>query len=108
MKEKIKNFFGFLGRAWRGGIHGKFGILLGIFAFGMFIRMFIGDVSIQKLIVNTWHLHTEQEQLAAERAELRTLQRHIELLQGYSADYVEEMGLKKLNMGDAEYRILKI
>ncbi len=108
MKEKIKNFFGFIGRAWSDGIYGKFGIVMLVFALFIFVRMFWGDVNVQKLIINVWRLHGEQEQLAAEVEKLQKIQRHIELLQGYSADYVEELGLKYLNIGDAKYKILKI
>ncbi|HIS71083.1 MAG TPA: hypothetical protein IAD02_03820 [Candidatus Enterousia intestinigallinarum] len=108
MKEKIKNFFGFIGRAWSDGIYGKFGIVMLVFALFIFVRMFWGDVNVQKLIINVWRLHGEQEQLAAEQEKLQKIQRHIELLQGYSADYVEELGLKYLNIGDAKYKILKI
>lgn len=108
MKEKIKNFFGFIGRAWTDGIYGKFGIVMLVFALFIFVRMFWGDVNVQKLIINVWRLHGEQEQLAAEQEKLQKIQRHIELLQGYSADYVEELGLKYLNIGDAKYKILKI
>ena len=108
MEEKIKNFFGFIGRAWTDGIYGKFGIVMLVFALFIFVRMFWGDVNVQKLIINVWRLHGEQEQLAAEQEKLQKIQRHIELLQGYSADYVEELGLKYLNIGDAKYKILKI
>lgn len=108
MKEKIKNFFGFIGRAWSDGIYGKFGIVMLVFALFIFVRMFWGDVNVQKLIINVWRLHGEQEQLAAEQEKLQKIQQHIELLQGYSADYVEELGLKYLNIGDAKYKILKI
>ena len=108
MKEKIKNFFVFIGRAWTDGIYGKFGIVMLVFALFIFVRMFWGDVNVQKLIINVWRLHGEQEQLAAEQEKLQKIQRHIELLQGYSADYVEELGLKYLNIGDAKYKILKI
>lgn len=108
MKEKIKNLFDFMKRAWADGIYGKFGILLTLFAIYMFIRMFWGEVNVQRLIINTWHLDEEQEQLVTEQNELKAIKRHIELLQGYSSDYVEELGLKYLNIGDPKLRILKI
>ncbi len=108
MKEKIKNFFAFIKRAWSDGIYGKIGILLTLFAAFMFIRMFWGEVNIQRFIINIWRLNGEQEQLANEQAELQAIRRHIELLQGYSADYVEELGLKYLNIGDPKVKILKI
>ena len=108
MKEKIKNFFSFMGRAWSDGIYGKFGILLTIFAAFMFVRMFWGEVNVQRFVINIWRLNSEQEQLAAEQTELNAIRHHIELLQGYSSDYVEELGLKYLNIGDPKVRILKI
>ena len=108
MKEKIKNFFGFVGRAWSGGIRGKVGILFALFAGFMFIRVFWGDVNVQKFIINIWHLRAEQQTLAEQPAELDALRRHIDLLQNYSPDYVEELGLKYLNMGPGDVKILKI
>ena len=108
MKEKIKNFFGFIGRAWSGGWHGKFGVLATIFAAFAFIRIFWGDVNVQNFIINIWRLNAEQEQLVMEQNKLDAINRHIELLQGYSADYVEELGLKYLNIGDPDTKILKI
>ena len=108
MKEKIKNFFGFIGRAWSGGWHGKFGVLATIFAAFSFIRIFWGDVNVQNFIINIWRLNDEQEQLVMEQNKLDAINRHIELLQGYSADYVEELGLKYLNIGDPDTKILKI
>ena len=107
MKEKIKNFFGFIGRAWRGGWRGKVGILCALFALFMFVRIFWGDVCVQKFVMNIWQLNAEQAQLAAETKKLNTLNQHIELIQGYSADYVQELGLKYLNIGDPDIRILK-
>ncbi len=108
MKGKIKNLFKFIGRAWSGGIRGKAGILLTIFAAFTFVGIFFGDVSIQKFVVNIWRLDAEQTQLAAEQDKLSKLKRHIELLQGYSPDYVEELGLKYLNIGHPKVKILKI
>lgn len=108
MKEKIKNLFAFLGRAWSGGIRGKFGIIACLFALFMFLRIFWGDVNVQNFVVNIWRLNGEQETLEIERDRLNTLIRHIDLLKSYSPDYVSEIGLKYLNIGDAKYKILKI
>ena len=108
MKEKIKIFFGFIKRAWSGGIRGKIGILIAIFAAFMFIRIFWGEVNIQKFIINIWRLNGEQQQLVREQNKLTAMQRHIALLQQYSPDYVEELGLKYLNIGSAEFKILKL
>lgn len=108
MKEKIKNFFGFMGRAWRGGIRGKIGILCAVFAAFMFIRVFMGDVNVQRFVINIWRLNNEQAALTDAQHELESIKRHIELIQGYSADYVDELGLKYLNIGNANLKILKI
>lgn len=108
MKEKIKNFFGFLGRAWSCGIRGKIGILFSVFALFMFVRIFWGEVNVQRFVINIWRLNAEQQQLVAEQNKLNLLNRHIELLQGYSPDYVEELGLKYLNIGDPKFKVLKI
>ncbi len=108
VKGKIKNFFGFIGRAWGGSWRGKAGVLMVAFALFMFVRIFWGAVNVQNFVINIWRLNTEQTQLAAEQEKLNTLNRHIELLQGYSADYVDELGLKYLNIGDPKIKILKI
>lgn len=108
MKGKIKKLFTFLKRAWCGGIYGKCGVILTLFSGFMFIGLFWGDVNIQRFGMNIWRIHNAQEQLSAERATLDTIQHHIELLQNYSPDYVSELGLKYLNIGDPGVKILKI
>jgi hypothetical protein len=107
MKEKIKNLFYFLGRAWSGGIRGKFGILLAAFASLMFIGLFWGNVSVQRVTMNIWHLNKATEQLEAETATLTEIQHHIQLLQNYSPDYIDELGLQYLNIGNPKVKILK-
>ena len=108
MKGKIKNLFAFLSRAWSGGGRGKLGILLSLFAAFMFIGIFWGDVNIQRFTMNIWRLSQARDQLTSEQATLDELNRHIKLLQNYSPDYVEELGLKYLNIGDPSVKILKI
>ena len=108
MKGKIKNLFTFLGSAWSGGARGKLGIILTLFAGFMFVGLFWGDVSIQRFGYNLWQLGNEREHLVAEQTTLKELQHHIELLQNYSPDYIEELGLKYLNVGDPRAKILKI
>lgn len=108
MKEKIKKLFQFMGSAWSGGGRGKLGIIFTLFASFMFIGMFWGDVSIQRFGINVWQLRIEREQMIMEQQTLDELHRHIKLLQNYSPDYVEELGLKYLNIGDSNIKILKI
>ena len=108
MKEKIKNFFGFIGRAWTGGWRGKLGIFLALFAVFMFIRMFVGYTNVQRFVINIWYLNKERIESEQQTAKLNEIRHHIELLRNYSPDYVEELGLQYLNIGDPKYRILKI
>ena len=108
MKEKIKNFFEFIGRAWAGGPRGKWGIACMVLAIFFFGRMFVGDTNVQRFVMNIWHLNNERVELETLTAHLDALRHHIKLLQDYSPDYVEEIGLQYLNIGDAKYKILKI
>ena len=108
MKEKIKNFFGFIGRAWTGGSRGKFGILFALFAVFMFIRMFVGYTNVQHFVMNIWYLNRENIELEQQKDKLKALHHHIQLLKDYSPDYIEELGLQYLNIGDPKFKILKI
>ena len=108
MKDKIKNLFGFMGRAWRGGIRGKAGVFFALVATFMFFRLFFADVNIPRFVANMWNLNAEQQELEKELSKLETMNRHIKLLQNYSPDYVEELGLKYLNIGDPAFKVLKI
>jgi cell division protein FtsB len=107
MKEKIKELLQFLVRGWRGGLRGKIGVVCAVFACVMFVRLFMGQVSVQQFVMNIWRLGAEQEQLVAEQQKLVRIEHSINLLQTHSADYVEELSHKYLNMGAPELRILK-
>ncbi|HOY47690.1 MAG TPA: hypothetical protein PLZ05_03790, partial [Alphaproteobacteria bacterium] len=108
MWDKIKKLFEFMGRAWTGGIRGKLGIFTAFFALFMFVRIFFGEVSIQKFVINIWRLNDEQQQLAVEQKKLDTLKHHIELIQNYSPDYIQELGLKYLNLGSPGSKVLRV
>ena len=109
MKEKIKKFFAFTKSAWSEGPRGKIGLALMILSVFFFVRLFYGEKNLQSFIVNAWHLNRERKELAIAQSELDTLQHHIYLLQhpNSSPDYIEELGLKTLNLGDAEFKELK-
>ena len=107
MKGKIKNLFSFIGRAWSGSLRGKAGVIALMMALIIFVRMFMGERNVQSFVLNIWRLNGEQATLTMETDRLNDLNRHIELLKGYSPDYVSEMGLKYLNIGDSNYKILK-
>ena len=108
MKEKIKNLFAFMGRAWAAGFHGKMGVFMTIVALFWSIGIFTGKTTLQGFIINIWRLNSAQEQLQQEQAKLTLLEKHIDLVQKNSPDYIEELGLKRLNMGDSKTKILKL
>lgn len=108
MREKIKNLFTFVSAAWSAGVHGKIGVLMTVVAIFWSIGIFTGKTTLQGFIINIWRLNTAQEQLVSEQTRLHQLQTHIDLVQQNSPDYIEELGLKRLNMGDAKTKILKI
>ncbi len=109
MKEKIKTFFAFLGRAWTAGSRGKWGIVLMLLALFCFVRLFCGTRNVQSFIMNAWRLNRERAELAVEQQKLSEIQHHIYLLQhpNNSSDYIEELGLQTLNMGNPEFKELK-
>ncbi len=109
MKEKIKNFFNFVGRAWTSGSRGKIGVMLMILSLFLFVRLFCVTRSPQSFIINAWRLSHERSELAIAQQQLSTIQHHIYLLQhpNDSSDYIEELGLQTLNMGNPEFKELK-
>ncbi len=109
MWEKIKNLFSFFKSAWVAGARGKWGIFFMIIALFFFVRLFFGTQNIQNFVINAWHLNRDRTILAAEQAKLQQIQRHVYLLKHNenSADYIEELGLKTLNLGNPEFKELK-
>jgi hypothetical protein len=107
MKGKIKNLFKFIGRAWSGNEHGKIGIFAAIFGIFMFVGLFYSDASIQRFVVNVWKLQDAYEQRDSEQDTLNKLEKHIQLLKENSPDYIQELGLKYLNVGDSKLKVLK-
>lgn len=107
MREKIKNFFTFIGRAWKAGFRGGIGIAMLIFALFLFFRIFSGETTIQSFVMNLWHINQEQTQLTQLQQELKELEHHNNLLQNYSPDYIQEIGLSVLNIGDEKTHILR-
>ena len=84
------------------------GVIMTIVAVFWSIGIFTGKTTLQGFVINIWRLNSAQEQLVAEQAKLDQLKMHISLVQKNSPDYIEELGLKRLNMGDSKTKILKI
>ena len=109
MKEKIKNFFAFIKSAWVEGTRGKIGLVLMILSIFFFVRLFYGTQSIQGFVMNAWRLSHERKELSVVKSDLKQIQYHIYLLQhpNSSPDYIEELGLQRLNIGNPEFKELK-
>ena len=109
MKEKIKIFFDFVRRAWSAGSRGKIGVILMLFSLFLFVRLFCGTRSVQSFVINAWRLNHERTELAIAQDQLKEIQHHIYLLQhpNSSSDYIEELGLRVLNVGNPEFKELK-
>ncbi|MCL2339001.1 MAG: hypothetical protein FWC51_03570 [Proteobacteria bacterium] len=107
MKEKIKNLFAFVGSAWRESARGKVGVILALFAILFFARLFIGTASVESFIIDGFKLSRETAQQKAEQTKLDEVNRHIQLIEQRSPDYIEELTQKYLNLGDPRVRILK-
>jgi cell division protein FtsB len=109
MKEKIKNLFIFMTNAWTTSSRGKFGIILFLVAFVFFIRIFVGNQNIQSYVINIGKLNHARRELTVLQTELKQIQHHIYLLQrpNPDSDYIEELGLKTMNLGNPEFKELK-
>ena len=109
MKKKIKNFFAFLKSAWVSGPRGKWGILLMIISLFLFVRLICVTRNIQVFVIKAWHLNRDRAELSIAEKKLKQIKHHNDLLkEPYSStDYIEEIGLQKLNLGDKEFKELK-
>ena len=109
MKEKIKKFFEFIHNAWTASSRGKMGVVLMLLSLFFFVRLFCGTRSVQSFIINSWRLNSERAELSIAQEQLTEIQRHIYLLQhpNSSSDYIEELGLRVLNVGNPEFKELK-
>ena len=81
-------------------------VILSLFCF---IRLFCGTRNVQSFIVNAWRLNHERAELSVAKEQLQEIEHHIYLLQhaNQTSDYVEELGLQTLNMGNPEFKELK-
>ena len=95
--------------AWSAGPRGKIGIILMLLSLFLFVRLFCGTRNVQSFVINAWHLNHERQELTVAQQQLQTIQHHIYLLQhpNNSSDYIEELGLKVLNLGNPEFKELK-
>lgn len=109
MKEKIKELLSFIKKSLSMSLQGKLGFLCLLLSIFFFVRLFCGEASIQRFLVNIWDLKNKQTELISAQADLQQLQHHVYMLQhpNSSSDYIEEVGLKVLNLGNPNLKELK-
>ena len=107
MLGKIKSVAVVFLRGATGGIRGLSGALLFALSVYFLIGLFTGEASVQGYIRNRRALEGTDARIAALQARLDNTNLHIELLQKHSPDFVSEMALKHLNLGDPGVMIVK-
>lgn len=107
MFGKIKSIAGVFARGCAGGWRGLAGAALLVFSAYLFVGFFTGVANIKNYIANRYELGTADARLYAAKNRLDRTSRHIRLLSEQSKDFVSEMALRHLNMGDPEMRIIK-
>ena len=107
MLEKIKSAFAILFdgtfKSWRGFL----GMAMILFSLYFLIGLFTGVASIQHYIRNLRNTKTSDTRISAKQKELSMINLHIKLIQEHSPDFVSEMAIKYLNMGDPNSSIIK-
>jgi cell division protein FtsB len=107
MWGKIKSMLGVLLRGTFGGWQGALGALMIGVSLYFSIGLFNGVASIQNYFKNRIALGRADEKIAVLQKQLDAENLHIKLLQEHSPDFISEMALRHLNLGDPKLLILK-
>ncbi|MDR2769886.1 MAG: hypothetical protein LBB08_00370 [Rickettsiales bacterium] len=107
MWGKIKSAFGILFRGMFASFYGFAGAVLTAISVWLCVGLFTGAANIRSYVRNRRTLRESDAKIAALAKELAKTNMHIKLLQDHSPDFVSEMALQKLNLGDSETMILK-
>jgi len=107
MRDKIKSAIGIFFRGATSSVQGAFGAALTLLSFYLLFGLFSGDASIQNYISHQRALRTADAKTRHLADELETTERHIELIQRHSPDFISEMAAKHLNLGDPEVMMIK-
>ena len=107
MAKKIKSALGVFFRGMFGGWRGAVGTALIVFSLYMLAGLFNGATNIQNYIRDKRELATADARIIAARKRLDAANQHIKLMREHSPDFVSEMAMKHLNLGDPGVRILK-
>ena len=107
MWEKIKSIAGIFVRGATGGALGFLGAAMILVSIYFLAGLFTGTTNVQNYIRNRRALGNTDAKIAELTRRLETENLHIKLLQSHSPDFISEMALKHLNLGDPKMMILK-
>jgi len=107
MWEKIKSVILFFVRGSVQGWRGPLGAAMIIFSVYLCFGFFTGVTNIQNYIRNLRELERIDARTEMTRKRLEATNRHLKLLSEHSPDFVSEMALRHLNMGDPAMMIIR-
>lgn len=107
MWQKIKSVLLVFVRGAFSSWKGFLGAVMIVASIYLFTGLFTGIASVQNYIKNARALNKADDKIAAIRSELETTNRHIKLLLDHSPDFVSEMAVKYLNLGDPNAKVIK-
>jgi hypothetical protein len=105
--SKIKSILGIFLRGMFGSWRGALGAALIALSIYLFIGFFTGTANIRNYIKNMAALRRADAIIEDKQKKLDETNLHIKLLQEYSPDFVSEMALRHLNIGDPELFMIK-
>jgi hypothetical protein len=107
MWGKIKSALAVFFRGAFSGMHGFIGAALIVFSVWLWVGFFTGAANIQNYIRGLRNVGAADARIDALRARLNRTELRIKLLQEHSPDFVAEMGLVHLNLGDPALKEIK-
>ena len=107
MLEKIKSIFRVFFKGAIQSFPGFIGAAMVVLSVYFVIGLFTGTANIQNLVRNRIALSKADGKIAAAEEQLDRVNLHIKLLQEHSKDFISEMALKHLNLGDPNLLIIK-
>ena len=107
MGEKIKSLALTFVRGATGGLQGFIGAALTIISVCFLAGLFTGTTNIQTYFRNRNALGNTDAKIESLQGQLDAANLHIKLIQSHSPDFISEMALKYLNLGDPKMMILK-
>jgi cell division protein FtsB len=107
MLDKIKSAARVFFHGMTSSLTGLSGAVLVVLSLYLLAGLFTGVANVQNFIKNWNELGKTDSKIAALQQQLDRTNLHIKLLQQHSPDFVSEMALRHLNLGDPKLMIIK-